>query len=1134
MAAFLRFSALGICLMRGKLNLSFIIVTMLLALWAIAGGQVLPTANANEYADLAALATPVDKQHEYVPDEVLVILADDVNANSADIGTIVGGVVKRQISIATKRKNNRSHQQINNSHNPKKVLRVKLPAGKSVQQAIAEHKAKKDPRIVRVEPNYKVRALGVPNDTYFTSLWAMRNTGQRGGTPNADIDAVSAWDITTGSDNVVVAVIDTGIDYRHPDIAANIWTNPDETAGNGLDDDHNGYIDDVHGFNFIEGEHDGNVIDKNGHGTHCSGTIAGRGNNGLGVTGVNWQCKLMACRFLDESGSGSIADAIEAIYYAVDNGADILSNSWGGGGPSDAMKAAIIYAKNHGVLFVAAAGNDYDDCDYFPHYPSGYDISNVIAVAATDCNDELASFSNYGRNSVHLGAPGVNILSSVLNNGYAYYSGTSMATPHVSGVAALLLAYNPSMSVSELKYRLTMTGDPIDSLTDKTITGRRLNAYNALTAAPLLAVTAPNTNKILVQGFDYTITWTSVGGSGTVDIYLLKAGAEYLQLASGIPNTGEFSWNIPGTVTVGSDYKIWIDDGVNTDQSDVNFAVSDTPIDYFTQLFSGTSDKFDLSHKSLLLTPDESSSRYSACLKEITEFPVDPAGSTNLTVGDDGSQVVTLTGHSVKIYGETYSTFYVNANGHITFDAASTDYMESLSDHFAVKRISALFRDLDPSHAGLVRYKELDDRAVVTWQDVPEYQVNNSNTFQVEMFYDGRIRLSWLSVDSKLGLVGISEGTGIAADFSESDVSSYQPCAPVVKSVEVTGPDNLAEGATAQFTCIAHYDNGSTQEAAAGQASWTIDSNYATINENGQVTAADVNNYQQCTVTAALDGKSNSRTLVITDSTIHNITIKKCTVKAGKIQGLDSITCSGDFNTAAELITAAGNVTVRIYSAADDYLVYEQAISAGLFVNSKNTYTYKYKAASGQPGGITLLKFDVGKNKFDLKAANVNLTGLACPFYVLIDIGTYSSMGIAGESVVNGKKTIPIRLLSGYADTLSVTKTQLKIAAASSGNKLAVKGAFTVADGSSVTGGLTITWGEQTFTIPGDQFTQVKADRWKSKYLAPDGSILNADFDFAKCVFTVEIKQALIISQSGTINFGLIFGNYNKNAEAQQ
>jgi hypothetical protein len=1135
MAAFLRFSALGVCLTKGKRNLSFnicpthninhiFLIAAMLVFWVIAGGQVLQTANAGEHADIATFATPDDKQ-EYVPDEVLVIMANDTN--DTEVGAMVGGTVKKRMPFVSPRKTKLHTRPLKAIKN--QVLRVKLSGGKSVKQAIAEHKAKKDPRIVRVEPNYKVRALGVPNDTYFTRLWAMRNTGQTGGKVNADIDAVSAWDITTGSDDVVVAVIDTGIDYRHPDIAANIWTNPDEIEGNGRDDDHNGYIDDVHGYNFVDG--DGNVIDKNGHGTHVSGTIAGAGNNDLGITGINWHCKLMACRFLDETGSGSVADAIEAINYAVANGADILSNSWGGGEYSAALAEAITNAKNNGVLFVAAAGNDSADCDSSAHYPSGYDISNVIAVAATDCNDELAWFSNYGRNSVHLGAPGVSILSTVLGNGYAYYSGTSMATPHVAGVAALLLAQNPSMSLSELKARLIWTGDPVDSLADKTITGRRLNAYNALTASPSLTVIAPNTNKAMVQGFDWPITWTSIGGSDTVDIYLLKAGAEYLRLASGISNTGEFSWNVPGTVPAGSDYRIWISDGVNTDESDVNFAISDTRTDYFTQLFNSV--KFNLSNKSLLLTPDESASRYSACLKEITELPSDPAGSTNLAVGDDGSQTITLTGHSVKIYGESYNTFYVNANGHITFDAADTGYVESLSNHFAAKRISALFRDLDPSSAGLVRYKELDDRAVVTWQDVPEYGVKNSNTFQVEMFYDGRIRLSWLSVDSKAGLVGISEGTAIPADFLESDVSDYQPCELNVESVEVAGPDNLVEGTAAQFTCIAHYDDGSMKNLTAGQPTWTADSNCATINANGLITAADVNGYQQCVVTATFNGKSNSRKLIITDSTIHNFTIKKCSVRAGKIRGLDSISCSGDFNAAADIIAAAENITVRIYSQADDYLVYEQTINAGLFVNSKNTYTYKYKTTSGQPGSITLLKFDVSKNKFDLKAANVNLTGLACPLYVLIDIGTYSGMGIADESIVNGRQKIPVRLLSGYANTLSIKKYRLKTTPKPAGSELFVKGALTVADGSSVTAGLTITWGEQTFTIPGSRFAQVNADRWKGKYSAPDGSVINADFDFAKCDFTVDIKQAQIESQSGTVTFNLAFGNYTKTAEAR-
>jgi len=1069
----------------------------------------------------------LNKQQEYVADEVLVILADDVNADAEDINPIEGGIVKKQITLADKRKNKQS---LGQNQAKKQILRVKLPSGKSVKQAIAE--AKKDPRIVRIEPNYKLKALAVPNDPYFNQLWAMRNTGQSGGTANADIDAVSAWNITTGSDTVIVAVIDTGIDYRHPDISANIWTNSHETAGNHADDDHNGYIDDVHGFNFIA--NDGNVIDLHSHGTHVSGTIAGRGNNSAGVTGVNWRCKLMACRFLDENGSGNTADAIEGINYAVANGANILSNSWGGGGYSAALASAITNAKNHGVLFVAAAGNDSIDCDSFAQYPASYDISNVISVAATDDIDELASFSNYGRNTVHLGAPGVGILSSVLHNNYAYYSGTSMATPHVAGVAALLLAKNPSMSLNELKARLIWTGDEVDSLSDTTITGRRLNAYNALSATPSMIVITPNIDTAMVHGYNWPIAWSSIGGADTVDIYLLKAGTNYLQIANNISNTGEFSWNVPGTVPVGNNYRIQIDDGINSDISDANFRISDTPADYFTQLFSSYSNAFDLSNKSLLLTPDASTSRYSACIREITDFYVDPAGSTNLNVGDDSYDTVSLTVHNVKLYGRGYNKFYVGANGYITFEQGDDDFAESFSSHFAKKRISALFRDFDASQFGLVRYKELEDRAVVTWEDVPEYATNNSNSFQVEMFYAGQIRISWLTVSSLGGLVGISDGTGTGADFSPSEISNYPQCPLAVDSVNISGPATAAELGTIQFTCLARYDDGSTKDVTAGEVNWSVDGNYAAVNENGLVSVFDINSYQQCTVTAELNHKSSSRTFVITDATIYNIAINKCKVKAGKIQGLDSITFAGDFNLTPEIIAAANDVNIRIYSGADDCLVYQQTISTDLFVNTKNVYTYKYKILSGQPGGVTQLKFDLNKNTFTLKAANVDLTGLACPFYVLIDLEDYSGFGIADETIVNGKKLIPVRLLSGYADTLYVSKSNLKISSAANGDSLSVKGNLSVKDDSSLADGLTITWGEQTFTIPGSQFVPVKTNHWKSKYYSTQGPVISADFNLTKCAFGIKIKQVNLVWQFGSVDFNLAFGNYNKTAEVQQ
>jgi subtilisin family serine protease len=1078
---------------------------------------VSPSIKAKDVKIPPAFEGPADEQ-QYVPGEVLVI------------------------SVPAPRHNKRPHLQ--SKHNYKQVLHVKLPEGKSVKQAIAEQQNKKDPRIVRVEPNYRVRILGVPNDPLFGQMWALKNTGRDGGTAGADIDAVSAWDINTGSDNVVVAVIDTGIDTYHPDLRDNIWTNADEIPNNGRDDDRNGYIDDVHGYDFVKD--DNNPRDEFFHGTHVAGTIAARGNNRNGVTGINWRCKLMACRFLDEDGSGTTSDAIDAIRYAVANGADILSNSWGGPGYSQSLEEAIDYANDHGVLFVAAAGNDGLNTDVYPNYPSGYAVANVISVAATDNTDSLAYFSNYGRRSVHLAAPGVDILSTFptyqtvamsyykLSSYYETISGTSMATPHVAGVAALLLAQNPSMTLNELKARLIWTGDQIEALGSKTITGRRLNAYNALAPVPALTVLTPNTQTTWVQGFDWPIQWSSVGGANTVDIYLLKAGAVVEQLADDVPNTGEFSWSIPDTVAVGSDYRISINDGVNSDQSDVNFAVSDTMMDYFTQLFSSDTGTFDISKNSLLLTPDASTSRYNACLKEITGLPVNPAGGTNLGLDDDDSRLVTLGSNVVQFYGTRYNSFYVSSNGCITFDSPDNSYIESEAAHFSLKRISGLFCDLDPSVAGSVTVKKLDDRVAVTWQGVPEYGGTLTNTFQIEMFYEGSIRLSWLTVNTRYGLAGISEGLGTPFNFQQSDISEYVQCQPLLESVEVTGPEDINEQSSAQLTCTAHYDDGSTRDVTTTtQTVWTADSNFASVDQAGLLTTGDVNTYQRCTVTADFNVKSAGHTLIIKDSPIHNIAIQKCTVRAGLSAGLDSIYCSGRSSVTADDLNDANHLTVRIYSGADNYLVYQKTIDMNSFTRSRNTYTYKYRVIPHQPGSINLLRFDVSKNTFYLRTKNTDLTGLACPVYLMIDLGTYTGMGVANESIVNGRKLIPVQLLSGYADTLLLTKIKPKISAIPSSDQLSAKGTFTVGDDSNMAQGLTIIWGSQTFTIPGDQFLAAREGLLKTDYNDGNGASIYANFNFIRCTFQILIKKTTITTQYGTVDFGLTFGNYNKTNEVR-
>jgi hypothetical protein len=333
-----------------------------------------------------------------------------------------------------------------------------------------------------VEPDYLVQANTLPNDTAFTdgSLWGLRNLGQSGGTSGADIDAVTAWQTTTGSRDVIVGVIDSGVRYTHQDLVANMWVNAAEIPNDGIDNDSNGYIDDIHGINAITLS--GNPMDDNDHGTHCAGTIGAAANGGGPLVGVAWNVQIMALKFLDASGSGSLSDAIAGIDYGVSKGADILSNSWGGGGYSQALYDAIERANAAGILFVAAAGNHRGNNDQSPNYPSNYENANVVAVAALDRSDALASFSCFGANTVDIGAPGVAIYSCTADSdsSYAFFNGTSMATPHVSGVAALIKSRFPTAGAAELSQRLLLSARPVASLAGKCVTGGAVNAAAAL------------------------------------------------------------------------------------------------------------------------------------------------------------------------------------------------------------------------------------------------------------------------------------------------------------------------------------------------------------------------------------------------------------------------------------------------------------------------------------------------------------------------------------------------------------------------------------------------------------------------------------------------------------------------------
>ncbi len=355
---------------------------------------------------------------------------------------------------------------------------VKLPAGVDVLTAKAAFSASAG--VQYAEPDYIQKVQAVPNDPDFARLWGMHNTGQTGGTKDADIDAPEAWDLAKGSSSIVVAVIDSGVDYTHPDLADNMWINLAEQNGQvGVDDDNNGYIDDVYGYDFAN--MDGDPMDDHGHGTHCAGTIGARGNNNVGVAGVNWQVKIMALKFLTAGGGGSTADAISAVQYAVRMGAKLTNNSWGGYGFSQALYDAIEAAGKSGQLFVAAAGNESNNNDGdTPAYPGSYDLDNIVSVLATDDTDTMASFSNWGKTTVDLAAPGVAIYSTAPGGRYQNMSGTSMACPHVAGAAALIWSIKPDLTYSEVKQVLMLSVDIKNTLEGMCVTGGRLNLYNAV------------------------------------------------------------------------------------------------------------------------------------------------------------------------------------------------------------------------------------------------------------------------------------------------------------------------------------------------------------------------------------------------------------------------------------------------------------------------------------------------------------------------------------------------------------------------------------------------------------------------------------------------------------------------------
>ena len=443
------------------------------------------------------------------------------------------------------------------------LYELQIPQGTTVQQALATFRA--DTSVNVAEANYRLMLERIPNDPSFGSLYGMNNTGQTGGLVDADIDAPEAWDISTGTRNTIVAVIDSGVDYTHPDLAANMWRNAGEIAGDGVDNDGNGYVDDMYGYDFAN--NDADPMDDNGHGTHVSGTIGAVGNNGIGVAGVNWNTRIMALKFLGADGSGSTAGAISALNYAVQMGAKVSNNSWGGGGFSSLLSTAISNARNAGHIFVAAAGNSASNNDVTANYPSNYTQDNVVAVAATDSRDALASFSSYGATTVDIAAPGVGILSTLPGNRYGTYSGTSMATPHVAGAISVIWDQNPTLTYQQVIQKLYASVDKISALTGKVATGGRLNLAKALatsspppstdvTGAKILSSEAIGLGSGTITGFRVKFSESVQPTSFTSSDIIISGPAGTILAANPVAvantNNTEFTFTIPSSSTIGN------------------------------------------------------------------------------------------------------------------------------------------------------------------------------------------------------------------------------------------------------------------------------------------------------------------------------------------------------------------------------------------------------------------------------------------------------------------------------------------------------------------------------------------------------------------------------------------------------
>lgn len=644
-----------------------------------------------------------DRSVQRMPDQVLVrFRATTAKVASEGINARLGSKVLQTYSTLTG------------------LQLVQLQPGMKLDDALAQYRS--DPAVLYAEPNYVRKHLdNTPNDPYYHDLWSLHNIGQpilfdytptsgpTLGKAGADIHALEAWSITTGSSNVVVGVIDTGVDYTHEDLSPNMYRNTADCNSNGVDDDGNGYVDDCYGINVVENNSD--PMDKVFHGTHVAGTIGAVGNNGIGVTGINWNVKIIACRFLDWYG-GTDAGAIACFDYIAkmhDMGVNIVAtnNSWGGYGYSQALYDAIAEQQKRGILTIAAAGNESNDNDgLYALYPASYSLPNIIAVASTSFDDTLSYFSNFGAHTVHLGAPGEWVMSTTPGNTYTVLNGTSMATPHVTGVAALLKAQNPNRGWAAIKNLILAGGDKDPALAG-TISQRRLNAYGALTCS-----------NLALQGIVSPSSSTAYANSGQ------PATLAALNAVCASP-AGNVQVNIsPGTsVTL-------LDDGAAPDKyaGDSIYSGSWTPAQ--AGIYTLT---FPMGSPVTLIADPYTSSSATFQYRNFT--------GTKLGLADNNVAWIDAP-FAISFGGGAYAGLYVSENGWLSFDSYVPFAGQPLPYQYGQTLIAPFWDDLAATASGDVFWTSSgaapNRELVVEWRNVDHAGCKTDGsetvTFQVVLF----------------------------------------------------------------------------------------------------------------------------------------------------------------------------------------------------------------------------------------------------------------------------------------------------------------------------------------------------------------------------------------------------------------